>query len=296
MNEPKIISDFIDHTPLIGDPETTLAAFKNIKLRRFPAPVEDIEWLKYLGHGNEGHVYLARINRGHPVAMKVFWHASRPPPDIIPKSKCIGGGNYYLHKTFPFKTESRIVDLMQKIAAAMSEVEKNPGQPIMIVRGPKERQVAKENVYAFSKERREEYSKMGRTSSQPFLPKFPRFPECKGWLMLKNSDLPEVDPPLPKRPDRIGWSPVIVYEYVPEAEVNFAFIQEFLDFFYELGFVIDIDVKNWRGGRLVDMNDIRLPFDRRWFPEAVFVRNAEDLEWFDVEKEPLGHKIHPLIS
>ena len=61
----------LDYTPLEGPPATTEKALKKLKLRRFPASVEDIEWLQYVGHGEEGHVYLARINDYGNVAVKV---------------------------------------------------------------------------------------------------------------------------------------------------------------------------------------------------------------------------------
>lgn len=53
---------FLDDTPLLGPPETTRKAFKNLRLRRFPGSVDDIEWLEFIGEGEEGHVYQARIH------------------------------------------------------------------------------------------------------------------------------------------------------------------------------------------------------------------------------------------
>ncbi|KAI0894922.1 hypothetical protein F4806DRAFT_497630 [Annulohypoxylon nitens] len=272
MADPKI-PPCLDYTPLEGPPATTEKALKKLKLRRFPASVEDIEWLQYVGHGEEGHVYLARINDYGNVAVKVFWHTFRPPP-----------AGRILRFTWPLETESQIVDLMQKLEAAMSEVKNNPEQTIMIKPGPQIRNDAQANVMAFSKEARESSDKSADESTKP-PPPFPPCRLCHGWFAIENSRLPKVRPRMHRQPDPSGTSIAFVYEYVEDVSVNLACAQKFFDFFYEVGLGIGFRPRNWRDGRLLDMNDIMLPSQKRWFSQAVYINQTKESDWVIYETE-----------
>ncbi|KAI1502481.1 hypothetical protein F5X99DRAFT_407976 [Biscogniauxia marginata] len=277
MANPKI-PPCLDYTPLEGPPATTEKALKNLKLRRFPASVEDIEWLKYLGHGEEGHVYLARINNYGNVAVKVFWHTFRPPPL-----------NEFEAFTYPLESESEVVDLMQKFEASMSEVKENPKQTIMIKPGPQTRNDAQSNVLAFSKEARESSDKPADGSTKP-PPPFPRFRLCHGWFAIENSRLPRVHPRMHRQPDPSGTSIAFVYEYVEDVSVNIARAQEFFNFAYDVGIGIEFKARDWRDGRPLDMNDFLLPSQRkRWFSQAVFSHKTEKSDW-DVSTERRRHR------
>ncbi len=61
----------VDENTLNGPPLTTWNDFKHAKLRQFPGRGTQIEWLEYLGHGEEGIVYKASIGNGKPIAIKV---------------------------------------------------------------------------------------------------------------------------------------------------------------------------------------------------------------------------------
>ena len=61
----------VDENTLSGPPPTTWNDFTHATLRRFPGRGTQIEWLEYLGHGEEGIVYKARIGNVEPVAIKV---------------------------------------------------------------------------------------------------------------------------------------------------------------------------------------------------------------------------------
>ncbi|KAI1497588.1 hypothetical protein F5X99DRAFT_396302 [Biscogniauxia marginata] len=268
IREKETETNLVDYTLLVGPPATTLEAFENPKLRQFPASLENIEWLEFLGYGEEGHVYLANIGDYGRVAVKVFWHTYRAGELVL---------GMPMWNTFPFKTESQVVDLNQKIAWAMSEVKKTPGQNIQIRRGPKTRDHAKANVLAFSQESWESLNVSANESTK--LSPAPPFPRCYGWAKIDNSQLPKVHPPMPQGPKLVGWSWVIVYEYVPAAAPDITIAQTFFDYFYDIGFIVAFRPENWRGGKLVDINDIVSPLVRNWFPEGVCSRNATKLDW-----------------
>lgn len=61
----------IDENLLEGPPLTTQRDFRRARLRQFPNGGSKIEWLEYLGHGEEGIVYKATIGSSDPFAVKV---------------------------------------------------------------------------------------------------------------------------------------------------------------------------------------------------------------------------------
>jgi len=61
----------IDESFLQGPPPTARSDFQQARLRQFPDGSAKINWLEYLGHGEEGIVYKATIGGSGPVAVKV---------------------------------------------------------------------------------------------------------------------------------------------------------------------------------------------------------------------------------
>ncbi|KAI1495738.1 hypothetical protein F5X99DRAFT_108007 [Biscogniauxia marginata] len=276
MSKTKVRSDFVDETPLEGPPGTTLKDFQTLKLRRFPGRAEDIKWLGLLGQGNEWFVSKASIDGYSPVAIKVFWITSQRRPHIVPRGRSLPGFVTVITE-FPFKTESRTVDLIQKIESAMSEVQQNPQQTIAIMRGPKTREMVKKNLMAFSKEARDS-SQVPASELEGPPPPVPPFPRCHGWLRIDNSLLP-FKHLLRQKPDKVGWSWAIVYEYVPSAVPDIVLAQKFFDFSYDIGLVMTFKADNWHGGRLVDMNDIKMPTTSSWQEDYFTHFIAANLDW-----------------
>ncbi|KAI1495603.1 hypothetical protein F5X99DRAFT_116261 [Biscogniauxia marginata] len=267
---------FIDDTPLQGPPKTTRRALENPRLRRFPGSVNDITWIEYIGHGEEGHVYLADITDYGRVAVKVFWDTYQCP-----------------HYTFPVKSESRTVDLLQKLQAALSEAEKSPTQTIMVKHGAENRHVAQSNIRAFSDEERESSGNPYDESKQP-VPSPPPFPSCHGWLEIQNTQLPNVYPQRHRVPDPSGHSIAIVYEYVEETQlddagkpiIDYTVTQSFFDYLRAVGLGLSFTGRNWRQSRLVDFNDIRTPPNPRWSNMSLGPYYASKVQWIDYSVDP----------
>ncbi len=61
----------IDESFFEGPPLTNRRDFKQARLRQFPICGSKIDWVEYLGHGEEGIVYKATIGDSDPIAVKV---------------------------------------------------------------------------------------------------------------------------------------------------------------------------------------------------------------------------------
>ena len=71
-----------------------------------------------------------------------------------------------------------------------------------------------------------------------------------------------------------------MYEPVPGAPQDFAVGQAHLDFFYAMAFAMEAyKPDNWRGGRLVDFNDVSAPFSKGWRRSAIVLRDAGVWFW-----------------
>lgn len=188
----------IDENTLSGPPSTTWKDFTHATLRQFPESGTQIEWLEYLGHGQEGIVYKARIGNVEPVAIKVFWRTLRPNPLPLP----LGG---FRAVEWPFEDESRTVALIEKIKWAMST---HPG--IKIRKGPPTHRSAVRNSYSFSDEGRQSLrlaSRQGVTDPPPF----PPLPTCHGWMRVQRDQLPLLYPPVRHEvDDSVDWHWAIV--------------------------------------------------------------------------------------
>ncbi|KAH9909791.1 hypothetical protein F4778DRAFT_789104 [Xylariomycetidae sp. FL2044] len=259
----------IDEDILNGRPPTAWHDFKHAKLRQFPVPATQIEWLEYLGHGEQGIVFKATAGNSDPVAVKVFWRTRQP---------------IYRHPRgfrlidWPFKDESRTVALLEKLRWVMSDMQANAA--VKIVEGPKTSRDAFRNLHAFSDEGRQS----PRTSTRHQLtgpPPFPPLPACYGWMKIPRESLPRLDRPVWKEvDDDLDWHWAIVYELVPGATQDLAVGQMHLDFFYAIGFAMEAyKPDNWHGGRLVDLNDICSPFCRGWRAGSVYPREATTWFW-----------------
>ncbi|KAI1496321.1 hypothetical protein F5X99DRAFT_422225 [Biscogniauxia marginata] len=251
---------------LAGPPSTTYTDFKHARLRQFPGHAGDIKWLEYLGHGKEGIVFKASIGSGDPIAIK-----TRPEPHRLP-------GGSVIHRDWPFEDESRTVALLEKIGWAMSQAESDPGQSVNIKYGPRTGQDAMRNLKAFSDEER----CSSRGPDDPNLtepPPFPPFPRCYGWMKIEKNQLPLLDPPVREAEDDSSWYWAIIYELIPSTGQDITVGQGFLDFCYAVGFALEFfKPDNWRGGRLVDLNDICSPLSQGWRIKSVRYREAA--KWF----------------
>lgn len=79
-----------------------------------------------------------------------------------------------------------------------------------------------------------------------------------------------------------------MHELVPGAPQDLAVGQAHLDFFYAMGFAMQgYNPDNWRGGRLVDMNDVSAPFTTGWRRPSIIPRDAKEWFWtLDFENAP----------
>ncbi|KAI1300823.1 hypothetical protein F5Y03DRAFT_408180 [Xylaria venustula] len=181
---------------------------KNFLPHRFPGCGTQIEWLEYLGHGEEGIVYKATIGNGDPVAVKVFWRTLRPNPQPLPQ------GNGSRAVEWPFEDESRTIALIEKIEWVMS-IKTNPERRVKTRKGPKTYKDAVRNLYAFSDESR----RSSKTSTRQDLtdpPPFPPLPTCYGWMQIQRDQLPLLDPPVWHEVDSsLDWHWAIVFEFRP---------------------------------------------------------------------------------
>ncbi|KAL7626477.1 hypothetical protein AAE478_003249 [Parahypoxylon ruwenzoriense] len=253
MPSPPILEDTLE-----GPPGTSLNDFRHPKLRRFPRHDSQINWLEYLGHGEEGIVFKATIGGGKPVAVKVFWRTQRPALEQR-------YNGHVRQPEWPFEEECRTVALIEKMKWAMQYVETDPKQTIHLDRKPETRHDAFRLLLAFSDEQRHRSAEHG---SPGFPLIFPSITACHGWMTVRRDKLPRLDPPVWKEIDeQLDWHWAIVYDFVPEEEQDIAVGQTHLDFFYATGLTLEAyKSDNWRAGRLVDFGDVCSPFTRGWTP------------------------------
>lgn len=165
--------------------------------------------------------------------------------------------------------------MLETIKCAIAK--EDPKHPILIRRGPKTYEDAVDNLYAFSDDARHSPHIEDGMPPPPFLP----LPECYGWMRVKRHELPKLEPPIWEEVDEhVDWHWAIIYELVPRAKQDLAVGQSHLDFFYEVGLVLEAyKPDNWHGGRLLDYNDICSVFSRGWRRTAVRSYNAEKWSW-----------------
>lgn len=113
------------------------------------------------------------------------------------------------------------------------------------------------------------------------MPPVPALTECYGWTTVRRDAIPRVSPPVSDYVDAdIDWHWALVYELVPGAPQDLAVGQAHLDFFYAMGFAMEAyKPDNWRGGRLVDFNDVSAPFSTGWRRSAIVSRDAGVWFW-----------------
>lgn len=77
-------------------------------------------------------------------------------------------------------------------------------------------------------------------------------------MKIPRDDIPVLSPAVSEIVDEgVGWHWAIVYEFVPGQVQGVEVGQKHLDFFYAMGFAMGTyKPDNWRGGRLVDLNDV----------------------------------------
>ncbi|KAH6972620.1 hypothetical protein EDB80DRAFT_743580 [Ilyonectria destructans] len=268
----KIDLPAIDETFLEGAPSTTLRDFKYPKLRQFPKRESQIQWLKFLGSGQEGMVFKVSIDDGDPVALKVFWRAKRPtqPSPKSPKPMILD---------WPFEDECITAALLEKMKWAMADddtkVAAGANRTITVKKGPETAAEAIENLRAFSDEARQ--SSETRAKRPDRVPPFPSLPKCYGWTTVRRDELLPI--PVVGVVDDVDWHWAIIYEFVPRTKQDTNIGQCHLDFFHAIGFALGpYKCDNWHGGRLIDLNDIRTPYGIGWTKSLVRHRDAE--KWF----------------
>ncbi|KAK4144475.1 uncharacterized protein C8A04DRAFT_27661 [Dichotomopilus funicola] len=250
-----------------GAPSSAWRDLRKPKLRRFPRHGAEITWLNYLGHGIAGLVFKVTIGVGDPVALKIaslplscppnpdtdkfqFWRARRPEPRPRPN------GDGFIQDEWPFEDECHNVALLEKLKWLITTADVD--RPLPILRRPKTVHDIVANLRSFSDEAR-------NSPLQTLLP-----------------DNPIPMPPVPALTECYGWTThwALVYELVPDTPQDLAVGQGHLDFFYAIGFVMEAyKPDNWRGGRLVDFNDVSAPFSTGWRPSAVVPRDAGAWFW-----------------
>jgi len=192
------------------------------------------------------------------------------------------------------------VALLEKVKWVMQDARAHPDRPIGGLRAPKTKIDALSNLGAFCDEVRDD---PGRDPPIPdserlALPPFPPLPACHGWTSVAHADVPALRPPMPEDLDAgadRSWA--LVYEYVPGSPQDRAVGQAHLDLFYALGFAMEeYKPDNWRGGRLVDHNDVCSPFTRGWTRYGVYRRDAEKWFWtLEFKKPPEDDFRHHIV-
>ncbi|KAK3936886.1 hypothetical protein QBC46DRAFT_366585 [Diplogelasinospora grovesii] len=247
MSRLPIVEDALE-----GAPGTPLDDFKHPKLRRFPRH-RQINWLEYLGHGEEGIVFKATIGGGNPVAVKVFWSTQRPA-----LQQTYNGG--VKQPEWPFEEECRTVALIEKMKWAMQ-------YPIHLDRKPETRHDAFKLLLAFGDERRHQSTEQDNLDNKAPPPPFPPITACHGWMTVRRDDLPQIDPLVWKEIDeQLDWHWAIT------SRIRIAAGQAHLDFFYATSSSLEA-----YGGRLVDFADVCSPFTRGWAPPFA---SRDARKWF----------------
>ncbi|AEO65303.1 uncharacterized protein THITE_2112159 [Thermothielavioides terrestris NRRL 8126] len=264
----------IENEILEGAPSSTWRDLRNPKLRRFPRHGAEITWLDFLGHGIAGLVFKVTIGGGDPVALKIFWRARRPKPRPRPND------DGFIQDEWPFEDECRNVALLEKLKWIITTADADR-RPLPILRRPKTAHDIAANLRGFSDEARDS-PRPTRPPDDPIpMPPVPALTECYGWTTVRRDAIPRVSPPVSDYVDAdIDWHWALVYELVPGAPQDLAVGQAHLDFFYAMGFAMEAyKPDNWRGGRLVDFNDVSAPFSTGWRLSAVAVRDARAWFW-----------------
>ncbi|KAG7287027.1 hypothetical protein NEMBOFW57_006527 [Staphylotrichum longicolle] len=266
---------------LEGPPPTTWRDLKRPKLRRFPRHGEDITWLDYLGHGIAGLVFKVTIGGGDPVALKIFWRTRRPRPRLLPT------GKGYTQDEWPLEDESHNVALLEKLEYLINNPDDE--RPLPILRRPKTLADVVANLRGFSDEVRDSPVIPPLPEDPIRMPDFPPLPACYGWTTVHRDEIPHLVPAASDHVDgELGWHWAIVYELVPGAPQDLAVGQAHLDFFYAMGFAMQgYNPDNWRGGRLIDMNDLSASFSTGWRRPSIIPRDAKEWFWtLDFENAP----------
>jgi hypothetical protein len=204
-------------------------------------------------------------------------------------------GNGFTQDEWPFEGECRNVALLEKIKWIMEDADADPDRTIGLLRRPKPVADVVSNLRSFSDEARDSTVPTPLREDPIPLPDFPALPECYGWTTIRRDDIPDLSPGVSDIVDgEVDWHWAIIYEYVPGAAQDLEVAQAHLDFFYALGFSMEAyKPDNWRGGRLVDFNDISSPFTVGWTRTAVLPRDAKTWFWtLDFRNDrAVSHKI-----
>ncbi|KAK0655507.1 hypothetical protein B0T16DRAFT_397138 [Cercophora newfieldiana] len=236
--------------------------FRSPRLLQFSGAAH-LRWKKFLGAGEDGFVIQATTDTSQ-LAIKFFYH-SRPPPA-------------HPHQRYwALERECRVASLLAMMQKA-SQQRNETGRPAVYINPePKTHQDALANLAILSGECCDENLQSNRR--KPLTLNI-RTSQCFGWFEVQPrivlalfKKLPRKEyklvPQLQRACDGLDGSEryvAVVYEYVPEGDLDAEIVQRHLDFFYLAGFgLMPFREQNWRGNVLVDHSDLIPPHIVKWW-------------------------------
>ncbi|KAK8010453.1 hypothetical protein PG990_009418 [Apiospora arundinis] len=227
----------------------------------------DLEIKSYLGQGIEGIVFKGKIHNDTHVAIKV------------PLRRRLDGGTAEM--PWPFQEECRNAALLQNLRQGM-EIVADHGRRVRVKTKPEDAGEMKQNILAFCTEpsssssssstRAESSEDDGGGGEYTTLTEFPPLPRCYGWARIERETL-ETFPEFGRDAyagSEVDFRYALIYDYMsegrsPRSSAIRDIMQKQLNFFYLTGFNIEpYKEDNWRGGVLVDMNDLASLFGPWW--------------------------------
>ncbi|KAK0702713.1 hypothetical protein B0H67DRAFT_558328 [Lasiosphaeris hirsuta] len=262
------IPPFLSHESSIGP--SSGEDFYNPKLRQFPEPAR-LCWMKFLGAGEDGFVIQAKADTSL-FAVKFFYHSKPPPTRPFPCHSLPRPGRYWA-----LERECRTASLLA-IIQTTSRRRVESGRPVVHINPePKTDSDAIANLKIFSSE---SFGNENTHSDrrEPFTLNV-HINQCFGWLELPrqavlhllNLQRPKDYVLVPQLQRAYGLDDsercfAVVYEYVPEGDLDPEIVQRHLDFFYLAGFALmPFREENWRGNVLVDHSDLIPPQSLLWW-------------------------------
>ncbi|KAM4066058.1 kinetochore sim4 complex subunit FTA2 domain-containing protein [Hirsutella rhossiliensis] len=232
---------FISERDKVGDPPMSAMNFENPRLRRFPHP-KSLRLTKRLGSGQDGFVFKARGYHNETLAVKIF--KPRTP-------------EWY----WAFERECVNAALLDMINASLRRAAAD-GRKKLVIPDPKSREEAFKNLFSFSDE-----ANTGELCEARLVPISAdvQITACLGWIefqgrainkQLKRARICDQEAMI----DEQSYY-AIVYEFVPQDELDIDTIVAQHDFFHIIGFhVVPFRESNWQScGRLVDFSDLVSP-------------------------------------
>jgi len=271
------VPPFLSYKPSVGS--SSGEDFHDPKLLQFPGPAR-LHWKKFLGAGEDGFVIQAITDTSLfavkfvcilPLSFalliltrKQFYH-SKPP------------ARPFHRQYWALERECRTASLLAMIQTASRRRIESGCPAVHINPEPETHEDAIANLEIFSSEcfdNGNPHSNHGK----PFTLDV-RINRCFGWLELSRRAVlallrrqPRKDYALVPQLQRAHGLDdsercfAVVYEYVPEGDLDPEIVQRHLDFFYLAGFALmPFREDNWRGNVLVDHSDLIPPQNLLWW-------------------------------